>query len=521
MRTPSANGSCSLPGGPGAVAGVGLAAVIAVGLVWWATAPWGAGLSPDAIAYTAIAERIRDQAQIGYWLEPRTSSWPPLFPLVLAGLSTVLGSPVVDSARLLNALIAGATVVVVALLARRLLGTTWLRALAVVMAVLAQPLAFVAVRVWSEPLFNLLVLLTLLVLAGVPGQRPTIRSLVASALTVAAFSTRYAGLSLVPAGVAVLALWPRHLPRRQRVVHALWFGLPASAAAGLLVVWNQWRTGQASGPRWRPHQPFWHHAADAMAAIGQWLLPGSTSRAFTIGFGAALLLAVGAVLALSWRAPDPGDEAPPARTATIGVAPVLATFVGCYFAYMVYARTTSGFDPLNSRLMLPIFVPAMLLVLFLVERLAATRHRELSRALILALPLLSLVPLGTDGLDALRTSHDAGNEYTNAAVQTFVASPVLRQVPHDCDLLTNDPWLLWLAGFEAQLSPESNRQLAIPQSMQLEELPALAAGGNVCLAWMDTGSTVFYSPEQLGEVVDLQRIAGDGYTTIYRVGPRR
>jgi len=124
-------------------------------------------LSPDAIAYTAIAERIRDQAQIGYWLEPRTSSWPPLFPLVLAGLSTLLGSPVVDSARLLNALIAGATVVVVALLARRLLGTTWLRALAVVMAVLAQPLAFVAVRVWSEPLFNLLVLLTLLVLAGV------------------------------------------------------------------------------------------------------------------------------------------------------------------------------------------------------------------------------------------------------------------------------------------------------------------------------------------------------------------
>ncbi len=92
-------------------------------------------------------------------------------------------------------------------------------------------------------------------------------------------------------------------------------------------------------------------------------------------------------------------------------------------------------------------------------------------------------------------------------------------MPGDCEVLTNDPWLLWLAGFEAQLSPESDRELAIPLSMRLEELAPMVASGEVCLVWMDTGSTVFYTPEQLDGVVALQRIAGDDFTTVYRLAP--
>ena len=489
--------------------GIAIAAVVASGLVWWATATWGPGLSPDAIAYSAIAERIRDHGEIGYWLEPRSSSWPPLFPVVLAVVSTVLGSSVVDAGRVVNSLLAGATVVVVAALAVRLLRSNWLRGLAIVVAVMAQPIVFVSVKVWSEPLFNLLLLLTMLVLAGVPGRRPVVRLLGASMLAMAAFSTRYAGLALIPAGVAVLALWPRQRPWSARLAHAAWFGGPAAVAAGGLLLWNRWRTGAAFGPRWRPHEPFWHHAADGLGAMGQWLLPSNSARALTIGFGVLLLGVVGWALVSSWRAPP---------SAAIGVAPVLAVFAACYFAYMVYARTTSGFDPLNSRLMLPIFVPALLLVLLGIDQLAARSH-DVARALLLALPLLLVIPGLFRGLDTLRISHDAGNEYTNGAVRSFVASPVLQQVPEGCEVISNDPWLLWLAGIEAQLSPESDRQVAIPVSMRLDELAPLASDHEVCLVWLDTGSTVFYRPEDLAGVVSLEQVAGDGFTTVYRLGP--
>ncbi len=497
---------------------VGLSAVLAAALVWWATAVWGAGLSPDAIAYAAIAERIRDHGQVGYWLEPRTSTWPPLFPLVLAAVSAITGSSVVDAGRMVNSVVAGLIVVVVAALAWRLLRSRWLRGLAIATAVVAQPLAVVEVKVWSEPLFVLLVLLLLLVLAGVPGRRPVARLVGAAALAAAAFSTRYAGLAVVPAAVVALAVWPRRTAWRERAAHVAWFGVPAAMAAGGLLLWNRWRTGQAFGPRWRPHDPFWHHAADGLAAVGQWLLPTGSARALTIAFGALALVAVAsALVALPGKRPSAVTVAD--RAGVVGLAPVLVSLVGCYFAYMVYARTTSGFDLLSSRLMLPIFVPVVLLVLLLTERVAAGIDREQARVLVLALPLLVLMPGLFRGLDALRGSHDVGTQYTNGAVRSFVASPVLAQVPAGCQVVTDDPWLLWLAGFEAQLSPESDREVAIPVSMRLDELAPLVAGGDVCLVWMNTGSSVFYTPEQLARVVTLDRVAGDDFTTVYRLGP--
>jgi hypothetical protein len=195
-------------------------------------------------------------------------------------------------------------------------------------------------------------------------------------------------------------------------------------------------------------------------------------------------------------------------------------FVVCYFGYMVWARTTSGFDPLSSRLMLPLLLPAVLLLLWAVERWSmAVAHTGTTRKVVLAMPLLVLLPMCFRGLGTLRDSHDLGNEYTNAAVRDVTTSPILRALPSDCNLVSNDPWLVWLAGSEAQLSPESDREVAIPQSMTLDEFVERASTQEVCLVWFDTGSTVFFTPDQLAGLVTLRTVAGDDFTTVYRVTP--
>jgi hypothetical protein len=510
-----------VPVWPGRIA-VAIAAVVAGLLVWWATAPWGPGLSPDAIAYSAIAESIRDRAELGYWLEPRVSSWPPLFPAVLAGTAAILDITVVEAGRIVNAVLQGATVVVTALLARRLLRERWLRAVAVAFAVVAQPLMYVAVKVWSEPLFNVLILAAALALADVGRRRAVLPVMVASGLVVAAFLTRYAGLVFIPAGLLALALWPRSLPRGQRVRRAVLFATPALTAALVLVVWNRARTGKVFGPRWQPDEPFWNHAFDGLAAVGRWWLPSGSTRVVAIGTGVMLLLAACTAVALAWRGGAlatgrlPDDD----QDEVVGVVPVLGVFVLSYFGYMVWARTTSGFDPLSSRLMLPLLLPGALIVLWLVERLASTRVTATSRNVVLALPLVVLAPAVIAGFGEARSVRDAGNEYTNAAVREFTSSPILDKIPSECSLVSNDPWLLWLTDREAQLTPERVRELAIPPSMSLDDLARLAATSDVCLVWLNTGSTVFYEPDALQAVVGVEQIATDGFTTIYRLPPR-
>jgi hypothetical protein len=219
----------------------------------------------------------------------------------------------------------------------------------------------------------------------------------------------------------------------------------------------------------------------------------------------------------AWRRDEEGGDDPVTAAPRIGPAPVLAVFMAAYFTYMVWARTTSGFDPLNSRLMLPIMLPATLLTLSLLDRYARRQTSNLARNVALALPLIVLVPNALDGIDELRKVHDVGNEYGNAAVEEFLASPVWGELPANCALVTNDPWLLWLGGREAQLSPERVRELAIPISMEIDELPARASSSDVCLVWIETGSTVFFTPDELSEVVTLDELATDGLTTIYRV----
>jgi hypothetical protein len=333
---------------------------------------------------------------------------------------------------------------------------------------------------------------------------------------VGAFTTRYAGLAFVGAAVVVLLAWPPAQLPRARARAALWFGVPTGLSAIVLVAWNRWRTGEAFGPRWRPDEPFWNHAADGVEAIGGWFLPIGAARVLAVLFGLGVLAAVGLALAREVRVrrtdvPNPDS--------TIGVTVVLCAFTVVYVGYMVWARTTSGFDPLNSRLMLPIFVPALLVVLSLVD-LVAARTGGVARVALLALPAVLVMPTVRNGMDVLRMSHDTGNEYTSAAVRSFVASPIVRDLPRDCELLTNDPWLLWLTGREAQLTPQRDRELAIPLSMQLDELAPVVADRPTCLVWMDTGSTVFHEPAALDDVVDLDAVSSDGFTTVYRLSPR-
>jgi hypothetical protein len=38
--------------------------------------------------------------------------------------------------------------------------------------------------------------------------------------------------------------------------------------------------------------------------------------------------------------------------------------------------------------------------------------------------------------------------------------------------------------------------------------------------WLDTGSTIFFTPAELAEVVALDEVASDDFTTVYRLSPK-
>jgi hypothetical protein len=262
-------------------------------LVFGALAEWDSGW------YVAIAEHGYDSRQ--------SAAFFPLYPMLVRAVSTITGSTVV--AGVLIALIAaGIAAVVLAQLARPLLGELGARESVLLLAL--YPAAFVFTSVYSDGL--LLALSAGAFLAAVR-DRPWL----AGILGALAVGTRSLGLALIPA--LLVLLWPRDRTARELARPLPLLLLPAALGAFALFLerrlgdWNAFIDAQSSF--WQRHTPtlgpvggLWESAESAYHGAAQLALhlprTGETFDRFdqiAVWFVLHFLLLLGA-LALTWVA---------------------------------------------------------------------------------------------------------------------------------------------------------------------------------------------------------------------------
>lgn len=176
----------------------------AVFLILYATSTYGIGISPDSVGYIAVARNLADGNGFTDYQGNAFVIQPPLFPIALASVELLSGIDPEEGARFLNALVAGCTVGLGGFVLLR-----FVRGPLVVLGGLAilfsTPQIAVSTYAWSEPLFNLLVLifLTIIISHSSLGRREVVFLGVVTAL---ACLTRYIGYSLVATGVILILI---------------------------------------------------------------------------------------------------------------------------------------------------------------------------------------------------------------------------------------------------------------------------------------------------------------------------
>lgn len=265
-------------------------------LVFGTFAQWDAGW------FVHIAEDGYDSRQ--------SAAFFPLYPLVVRAVAVVTGSTVVAGV-LVSLVSAGSAAVVLARLARPLLGDRGARESVLLLAL--YPVAFVFTAVYSDGLF--LALSAGAFLAAV--QR---RSLLAGVLGALAVATRALGLALLPA--LVVLLWPREGTFRGFARLSPLLLLPAALGAFALYLdrrlgdWNAFVDAQSDfwqrqTPTLGPVGGLWQAGADAYHGAAQLLLhlprtgAGAYDRFDQIAvwyvLHFALLLAAFALTWVAWR----------------------------------------------------------------------------------------------------------------------------------------------------------------------------------------------------------------------------
>ncbi len=333
-------------------------------LVTALTEPPGPGLDPDAMSYMGAAESVAAHGTYRIPAAPWSSRdstsvlahFPPAFPTVIA-LPVRLGMTPPQSARLIEAAAAFATIVILVLLVRDAAGIA--AGIAVAMALFASSAMFeVHLSVLSEPLFLACIALTLRSMARAP-DRP-LRAGTAAALGAL---TRYAGAGIV-GGVALWQLIPRGEetpPLRTRVGRAAMALLPTLLLQGIWVL----RTKRLSGTESIRHFALYGKLEPTLrqggVTLAAWLLPDPGEE--PLAHRPLIALAAGLVVVLlvwmgtrrAWRARRETERTMLAWR----LLAACATLIVAYLGFIIVSRLLADPGiPLDQRMLAPFLLLA-------------------------------------------------------------------------------------------------------------------------------------------------------------------
>ena len=442
------------------------------------TATYGAAVTPDSMLLLSTA--INFLAGEGWrdFMGGPLTGWPPLFPLLLAALGWV-GIDPLEAGRLINAIAFGLTILAAGGWLRSHLRSRWLVLAATATLVASLPLSRWASHFSTEPLFVLLTLLALIQLAAFLNRKTAAPLWWAAIFTALAALTRWPGVALIGTGVLILLPTAR---RKQTLI----FGVISSVPL-LAVLTRNWAvTGnltRATGYREASGQSLFDGLGQAVDVFRTWIVPPNAPDGFAylLGLAVAAVVLVGITVVLRYRYPDP-EVAP--RSFRLGPALPFGAFTVGYIAFMATVVPFTVTQKIDSRYLLPIYVPLLLTAAFLTDRFLSIEAvgrivavRYVVAALVLLATLAHLCCSAHENLRLTARAYVVGYEedwmFNTARWQHSATLTYLRDNPIEGRIYTNDRYSAWFA--ERTAAPGKHQQILgrkIPGKRRWTEIEA-------------------------------------------------
>jgi hypothetical protein len=409
-------------------------AAVTAGMIAWGTRH-GANLTPDSANYVSGARNIAGgRGYVNFQLQPITL-FPPAFSALLA-LGQMVGVGAIGAARVLNACAGAAFVVLVFVLARRHVSRLPVAVGAAAGAGAGAPMFYVLGSVWTDGLFCVVAVSTVLVLEDIwkSHAQSWRRLIVCGALCTVGFSLRYAGVALIITAICITAT--AAAPRGMVDTFQRTATVAGVAAVGPLVtvVMNA-PHGSIFGPRVPAHQSIWTVGSDAVDTLRGWVADPSLASTTTATVAAWVILAIlllGAGALLAGRR---------LRSVVQDLVP-LVVYAIVYAGVLIYTEMSALINPVGTRLMSPLLAPMVVLVAVAVDAILSFASDSPA-----ARPLAYVAALLVFAWVVSTISVSARNARGNAAAKDgYVGSlwiapslaPLIRALPADAVIATNE-----------------------------------------------------------------------------------
>ncbi len=319
------------------------------------TATYGAAVNADTTLHLSTALNFLAGEGWQDFTGSKAIEWPPGFTLLLAAFDWI-GIEPLAAGRWVNAIAFGLTILAAGLWLHSNLRSQWLTLATTAILAASLPLTHFASYCITEPLFVLFTLLALIQLASFLDRKTAWSPLLLAAVfTALAALTRYVGVALIGAGVLVL------LPLA-RLRHTFVFGAISSLPLLAVLAYN-WAVSQTlTGPRPGSGQSLSDSLSQVMEVFRAWVVPPNAPA----GLAPLLWLAV-AVVGLAGAAVVLRSAR---RRSDFRLKPALpfGMFAGGYLVFMIVVVPLTVGEGVNSRFLLPVYVPLLLTAVLLLDR---------------------------------------------------------------------------------------------------------------------------------------------------------
>ena len=402
------------------------------------TATYGAAVNADTTLHLSTALNFLAGEGWQDFTGSKAIEWPPGFTLLLAAFDWI-GIEPLAAGRWVNAIAFGLTILAAGLWLHSNLRSQWLTLAATAILAASLPLTHFASYCITEPLFVLFALLALIQLAAFLNQRTAWSPLLLAAVfTALAALTRYVGVALIGAGVLVL------LPLA-RLRHTFVFGAISSLPLLAVLAYN-WAVSQTlTGPRPGSGQSLSDSLSQVMEVFRAWVVPPNAPAGL-----APLLWLVVAVVGLAGAAVVLRSAR---RQSDFRLKPALpfGMFAGGYLVFMIVVVPLTVGEGVNSRFLLPVYVPLLLTAVLLLDRflsIEATGRMVAARYGLTALVLLAtLAHVGWSAHRNLTITAEARVAGFGIYNNTYCASSeilnYLRDNPINGRMYSNNCYLTW------------------------------------------------------------------------------
>ena len=344
----------------------------------------------DSAVYISVARHLlMGEGFVDMMDKTPYEKWPPLYPILLAAASLFVFDPYAVAGPL-NAAIFGLTIFAAGHYLRQRIHSRFLILWACLAILLSVPLTSIAYMAISDPLFILLIILSLLHTNTFLGQGKRTSLLWAAVFTALACLTRYIGLTL-PMTIVSLILLQRNTALVAKMKHITAYTLISVPPIALWMLRNFLLAERLTGPR-PPSDSTLSYLLDFMLnTLSRWVfldLPLGEFQRFAVALTALALLALAIALGSILRAQQKGGT-------WTNWSPfyIFGSFALVYLISLLGTLATTELASPGDRYLSPVYIPLLFTAVFVMDRFLRAEQQSKLLGTINDLPFIrTIVP---------------------------------------------------------------------------------------------------------------------------------